>query len=68
MRATILLIGGILIALAGTVWILQGLNVIPVGFMAGDRTWVVLGAVAVAVGAGVSWLGWSRRRQDGPPA
>jgi hypothetical protein len=62
-RATILLIGGVLVALAGGVWILQGLGVIvSSSFMTNDRTWVVLGAVAVAVGAGLSWWGWSRRR------
>jgi hypothetical protein len=53
---------GVLVALGGTVWILQGLGVIvSSSFMTGDRLWVVLGAVAVVGGAALSWWGWSRR-------
>ncbi|RPH34437.1 MAG: hypothetical protein EHM90_05950, partial [Chloroflexi bacterium] len=62
MRTAIAMIVGVLLALAGAVWILQGLGVIvSSSFMTGDRTWVVLGAVAVGGGAAVSWWGWSRR-------
>jgi hypothetical protein len=54
---------GILVAVAGGVWILQGLGVIvSSSFMTGDRLWVVLGAVAVVGGAALSWWGWSRRQ------
>ncbi|HEY7452706.1 MAG TPA: hypothetical protein VIA02_09380 [Candidatus Limnocylindria bacterium] len=70
MRATIALIGGVLVALGGTVWILQGLGVIvSSSFMTNDRLWVVLGAVAVALGAALSWWGWQRhrRRPTEPP-
>jgi hypothetical protein len=50
---------GALVALAGLVWIAQGLNLpfAPGSFMTGDRTWIVLGAVAVVVGA--SLVGWA---------
>ncbi len=62
MRTAIPVIFGILVALAGMVWILQGLNVIvSSSFMTGSRTWVVLGAMAVVGGAALSWWGWSRR-------
>ncbi len=55
---------GVLVILAGVVWILQGLGVIvSSSFMTGDRTWVVLGALAVVGGAALSWWGWSRRRR-----
>ncbi len=52
---------GALVALAGLVWIAQGLNLpfAPGSFMTGDRTWIVLGAVAVVVGA--SLVSWARR-------
>lgn len=42
----------VLLALAGAVWIAQGLNLpfAPRSFMTADRTWIVLGFVAVAVG------------------
>ncbi len=43
---------GILVALAGMVWIAQGLNLpfAPGSFMTGSRAWVVIGAVAVLLG------------------
>jgi hypothetical protein len=53
---------GALIAVAGAIWILQGLNVIvTASFMTGSRIWVVIGAVAVVGGCALSWWGWSRR-------
>jgi hypothetical protein len=53
---------GVLIAAAGAIWILQGLNVIiSDSFMTGSRIWVVIGAVAVVGGVALSWWGWSRR-------
>lgn len=56
------MIFGALVALAGTVWILQGLNVIvSSSFMTGSRSWVVIGAAAVVGGVALSWWGWSRR-------
>ena len=55
---------GILTALAGSVWIAQGLNLpfAPRSFMTADRTWIVLGAGAVLVGAGL-WS-WGRGRHS----
>ena len=52
---------GVLLAFAGLVWIAQGLNLpfAPRSFMTADRTWIVLGALAVVIGAGV--VSWARR-------
>ncbi len=49
-------------AVAGLVWIAQGLNLpfAPRSFMTADRTWIVLGAVAVAIGAAT--ISYARRR------
>ncbi len=54
---------GTLVAVAGLVWIAQGLNLpfAPGSFMTGDRTWIVLGAVAVVVGA--SLVGWALQQR-----
>ncbi len=43
---------GVLVALAGAVWIAQGLNLpfAPGSFMTGDRTWIVLGSIALVGG------------------
>jgi len=53
---------GVLAALAGAVWIAQGLNlpIAPRSFMTADRTWFVIG-VATAIG-GVALATWSWRR------
>jgi cytochrome bd-type quinol oxidase subunit 1 len=53
---------GVLLVLGGAVWIAQGLNLpfAPRSFMTADRTWIVLGFLAVAVGAATA--NWGRRR------
>lgn len=54
---------GVVLVLAGTIWILQGLNVAfaPQSFMTGDRSWSWVGAVAVAAGVGLVW--WEVRSE-----
>jgi uncharacterized membrane protein YbhN (UPF0104 family) len=58
---TVATVLGLLVALGGLVWIAQGLNLpwAPRSFMTADRTWIVLGAVAVMIG--VASVGWGRR-------
>ena len=52
---------GVAMALIGGVWILQGLNLaFRVGFMVGDRHWVVYGAVLALIG--VCQIVWSNTR------
>ena len=41
---------GVLLALIGIVWILQGLNVLPGSFMTGQIQWAAYGVIALAVG------------------
>ena len=41
---------GILLLLFGGVWILQGTNVLAVGFMAGQMQYAFLGIVAAIIG------------------
>ena len=57
------LIIGVLAMLAGAVWTLQGLGVIPGSFMSSNLTWVVIGLATVVGGLGL--VAWSRR---GPAA
>ena len=52
---------GILMILAGTVWMLQGLNLaFRVGFMVGDYHWTIYGAILALVG--IAEVVWSNRR------
>ena len=60
MRVAVNLLG-VLCLLVGSVWILQGINVIPGSFMTGQREWAVYGLVSLIAGAGL--LIAARRRQ-----
>ena len=53
---------GVLLVLAGLVWVAQGLNLpfAPRSFMTADRGWILIGAITAAAGALL--LGWARRR------
>ena len=41
---------GVLMVVMGTIWFLQGINVLPGSFMTGQIRWAVYGAMAVVVG------------------
>ena len=51
---------GALLAILGTIWVLQGLNILPGSFMTGDVTWAVYGALAIVAGLGL--VAWARRK------
>ncbi len=57
----ILTIVGVIWILRGGVWILQGFNILPVGFMAGQMQYALLGAILVL--AGIGFLVFSQRRR-----
>jgi hypothetical protein len=48
---------GILLILAGAVWFLQGINLLPGSFMTGNPQWAINGGVAMLVGAGLLHMG-----------
>jgi hypothetical protein len=54
---------GVLFLLAGCVWFLQGINVIPGSFMTGQTKWAVYGGILVVAGIGL--LIWANRRRRG---
>ena len=53
---TILMIFSILLILAGGVFTLQGLSILPGTFMRGNPQWVINGIITVLVGAGLFWF------------
>ena len=61
MRAVFVVVG-IGLIIGGLVWVAQGLNLpfAPRSFMTADRTWIVLGAVAVMGGGVLVWRGRQR--------
>jgi hypothetical protein len=59
---TLLVVLGVVLVLAGLVWVAQGLNLpfAPRSFMTSDRTWILVGAMTMVAGAVL--IGWGRRR------
>ena len=61
MRTTWIVVG-ILLAIAGMIWTLQGFNVpfAPKSFMTGDGAWIALGAVTLLAGVALATWSWLR--------
>ena len=52
---------GVMLVLFGSIWFLQGVNVLPGSFMTGQIRWAVYGGIAVIVG--IVLLVRTRRRR-----
>ncbi len=52
---------GILIALVGAIWFLQGIGVLLGSFMSNTTQWTLIGILMLVIGGGV--LVYNRRRQ-----
>ena len=50
---------GTMLAIAGAVWFLQGINILPGSFMTGKIQWAINGGIAVVVG--LVLLLWNNR-------
>ena len=60
MRIALSIVGALCV-LAGAIWFLQGIGVLPGSFMTGQTRWAVYGAIAFV--AGVALIAASRRRR-----
>ena len=49
MKIVLNIVGGLLVIM-GTIWFLQGINVLPGSFMTGQMRWAVRGGIAAVVG------------------
>ncbi len=56
---------GVILTLAGILWILQGTNILRAGVMAGQGQWAVIGLVVGIVGIGL--LVYVNRRPGSTP-
>ena len=61
----VLIVVGIVLALAGLVWVLQGANVLAGSVMSGHRRWIVIGAGLDVIGTVLIVLGARMRRAAG---
>jgi len=58
----LLKIVAILLIVVGTIWILQGVNVLPGSYISGQLAWAYRGAAAAIIGL-IVWLLANRRRK-----
>ena len=63
---TVLTIVGVLLMLMGSVWFLQGINVLPGSFMTGQIQWAVYGGITAAVGAALIRIARQQRGGASP--
>jgi len=54
---------GVLLVLVGSIWFLQGINVLPGSFMTGQMRWAVRGGILVV--AGIVGLLYANRKRRG---
>lgn len=59
-----LIVVGILLMFFGTVWFLQGIDVLPGSFMTGQTQWAIYGGIAFVVGAFVLYRARRMRRSS----
>ncbi|PKN93910.1 MAG: hypothetical protein CVU44_08835 [Chloroflexi bacterium HGW-Chloroflexi-6] len=59
----VLSIIGILLILSGSIWFLQGINILPGSFMTGDPQWSINGGITAGIGAVVLLI--ANRRKGG---
>jgi hypothetical protein len=55
---------GIVLALFGALWTLQGFGIAPGTFMYKNPTWILIGLVAVLIGLAIAVFGWRRGRSS----
>jgi hypothetical protein len=64
MRSGILTAVGIVLAIAGAIWALQGFGVIGGSFMSGDSVWAIIGPIVAVAGLALVALGIRRARSS----
>jgi hypothetical protein len=58
---SVLNVVGVVLILAGSVFFLQGINILPGSFMTGQIQWAINGAVSIVIGIGlIVWAGRSK--------
>ncbi|HVB45850.1 MAG TPA: hypothetical protein VNF47_24510 [Streptosporangiaceae bacterium] len=58
----VITVAGIVLAIAGVIWALQGFDLIGGSFMSGNSVWAVIGPIVAAVGIAIAAIGFFRSR------
>ncbi|MCV7226534.1 hypothetical protein [Mycolicibacterium komossense] len=53
---------GVLLALFGLLWFLQGIGVVLGSPMSNTTTWTVIGPITVLIGIAIAVIGWRARK------
>ncbi|GAA1060561.1 hypothetical protein [Agromyces bracchium] len=59
-----MIILGAVLAVAGAIWTLQGMGVLPGSVMSGVTMWAVIGPIVALGGLALLWVGLARRRRS----
>lgn len=51
---------GLIVALFGLIWALQGFGVLPGTFMRNNPTWSIIGSITALIGIAIAVLSWRR--------
>jgi len=62
MRIVIVFVLGVLVALAGLLFALQGFGVVSGSTMSNTTTWSILGPIIALIGIAIAFAGWRGRR------
>ena len=54
----------VLFILAGGIWFLQGIDIIPGSFMTGDPQWTINGGITIVIGSIILWWNYRRRKRS----
>ena len=57
-----LVVVGVVVALFGLLWALQGFGVVGGSPMSNTTTWSVIGPITALVGIGIAYAGYRRKR------
>lgn len=56
------LVPGVILAVVGLVWTLQGVGVLQGSAMSGSSLWAIIGPIVLVIGLALIWIGIARRR------
>ena len=61
MKYVLMIVGAVLIFF-GSIWFLQGINILPGSFMTGQTKWAIIGSISFVVGVALIFLSRKMRR------